>query len=344
MAIRTTTGASSEHSPRLVRGSRNPANVLIAGDGESIVTLADALVEGGFAVWRIPDGWGVLDRLGHGSIDIIVVDRCVPGLDSLELCRLLKRDQDTRLLPIVLLLPAVMAHDDRLEAIEAGVDQIISMPVEMPTFAATLRAVARAKRATEDYEPVASVMTTLCAMLDARNRYVEGHCHRMANYAAALGKRMGMTGDQLHALRRGGFLHDIGMLAIPDEVLLKPGALDVEERALIESHPRVGESFIANLKSLRPVREIVRHHHERQDGSGYPDGLRGEEIPLSAQIVGLVDVFEALTSVRPYQGTNTAEQALSILERQVAIGWHQQHLFEVFAAMIRGEMRHSRPA
>jgi putative two-component system response regulator len=333
-----------EISPVLGRAGQSRPSVLIAGEGSSLRELADSLIDGGFSIGRVVDGWAALDRLGCGSVDVLVVDRALAGLDGVELCRLLKRDPDTRLVPIVLLLAGAVSRDARLEAIEAGADQILSTPIEMTTFAATLRALARAKRATQDYEPVASVMTTVCAMLDARNRYVEGHCHRMANYAASLGRRIGMSGDQLHALRRGGFVHDIGMLTIPDDVLLKPGTLDANERALIESHPIVGESLIANLKSLRPVREIVRHHHERQDGSGYPDGLRGEEIPLSAQIVGLVDVFEALTSVRPYQGANTSEEALAVLERQVAIGWHRIDLFETFAAMVRGEAKRERTA
>jgi putative two-component system response regulator len=177
-------------------------------------------------------------------------------------------------------------------------------------------------------------MTTLSTMIEARDRYTEGHCHRMANHAATLGRQMGLSGEEIHVLRRGGFLHDIGMLAIPDAVLLKPSGLANDERALIQSHTVIGESLISNLRSLQPVRGIVRHHHERRDGSGYPDGLRGDAIPLPAQIVGLVDVFEAMTSPRPYQRPVSPREALAVLHRQVNKGWHREDLFAEFARII----------
>jgi len=337
MAIRYTNGTNQEVPLEASRESQTRANILIAGPRDSTSVLADILIQGGFAASRVEDGLAALERLRHAVVDVLILDRSLHGLDALDVCRVLKRDHDTRLVPVMLLLPGFGSREERLEAIEAGADQVMSMPVDVPVLTAMLNSLTRAKRATDDCEQVASVMTTLCAMLEARDRYGEGHCHRMANYAGALGKRIGLSGEQIHSLRRGGFVHDIGMLTIPDEVLLKPGALDKQERALIESHTIIGESLIENLRSLKPVRQIVRHHHERRDGSGYPDGLRGEEIPLGAQIVGLCDVFEALTSVRPYQGTNTPEEALRILQRQVDRGWHRTDLYDEFAAIIRGD-------
>jgi putative two-component system response regulator len=162
----------------------------------------------------------------------------------------------------------------------------------------------------------------------------------MANYATSLGRALGLGDGDLQALRRGGFLHDIGMLVIPDTVLRKPGTLDPEEFELIKSHTVIGDSLCANLRSLRAVRSIVRHHHERLDGSGYPDGLRGDAIPLLAQIISLVDVYDAVTSERPYQRAQTNEQALTLLRGQADRGWRQHDLVKEFAALLeRGKLQ-----
>jgi putative two-component system response regulator len=234
----------------------------------------------------------------------------------------------------VLLVPDCGSPEQRLEWIEAGADWIASVPVNLREMIAKLHVLVRQKRYLNDFEHAASVMTALSTMIEARDRYTEGHCHRMANHAAMLGRRIGLKGEEIHALRRGGFLHDIGMLAVPETVLLKPAGLNGAERALIQSHTVIGESLISNLRSLQPVRNIVRHHHERRDGSGYPDGLRGDDIPLTAQIVGIVDVFEAMTSPRPYQGTVSPREALTVLHRQAKKGWHREDLFDEFARII----------
>lgn len=316
-------------------GETNPPCVLVAGNGGDSAVLSELLARDGFAVTHVNDGWAAVDHLKRGSLDVAMLDQDLPGLGGTEVCRRAKRDQDTRLLPVVLLLPDCGSPEERLEGIEAGVDQIVSTPIDVRELIAKVRALVRQKRYTDDFELAASVMTTLSIMIEARDRYSEGHCHRMANYAAALGRRIGLSGEEIHVLRRGGFLHDIGMLAIPDAVLLKPAGLDAEERALIQSHTVIGETLISNLRSLQPVRSIVRHHHERRDGSGYPDGLRGEDIPLPAQIVGLVDVFEAMTSPRPYQRTVSPQDALAVLRRQVKKGWHREDLFDEFVRIIQ---------
>src|SRR6185436_16575051 len=179
------------------------------------------------------------------------------------------------------------------------------------------------------------IVMTLAVMIEARDGYTEGHCHRMANYAAALGRRLGLPEEDLQALHRGGFLHDIGMLAIPDEVLRKPGALDPDEFELVKSHTVVGDSLCANLRSLQSVRPIVRHHHERLDGSGYPDQLRGDAVPLLAQILGIVDVYDAVTTQRPYQRAHSIAQAVTVLEQQVDKGWRRRDLVAAFAELAK---------
>jgi putative two-component system response regulator len=175
---------------------------------------------------------------------------------------------------------------------------------------------------------------TLAVMIEARDGHTEGHCHRLANYATALGRRLGLEDEQLHALHRGGFLHDIGMLAIPDAVLLKAGPLAPEEFELVKSHTVIGDALCRSLHSLQPVGPIVRHHHERQDGSGYPDGLSGDAIPLVAQIMAVVDQYDAVTTRRPYQEAKPIEESIEMLRQDVRYGWKQHDLVEEFVGVI----------
>jgi len=171
-------------------------------------------------------------------------------------------------------------------------------------------------------------------MIEARDGHSEGHCYRMANYAAALGRRLNLDADSLQALKRGGMLHDIGMLAIPESVIMKSGPLDPSEFDVVKTHTTVGDSLCANLRSLQAVRPIVRHHHERRDGSGYPDCLRGDEIPLLAQIISLVDVYDAVTTRRAYQQSRTGDEAIGLLRSEVEKGWRDHDLVEEFVTLI----------
>src|SRR5262249_55666307 len=150
--------------------------------------------------------------------------------------------------------------------------------------------------------------------------YTEGHCERLANYAQALGSALGLPQSDLEALRRGGYLHDVGKIAIPDAILLKQARLTREEVDVMKQHTVIGETLCGQLRSLRPVRQIVRHHHERLDGSGYPDGLRGDDIPLLAQIISVVDAFDAMTTTRPYRSALTIARACDELRADVARG------------------------
>jgi putative two-component system response regulator len=243
------------------------------------------------------------------------------------------------LLPIVL-VTGLSAREHRIEGMECGADEFLTKPPDRAELLARVRVLARMKRYTDDLDSAASIITTLAVMIEARDGYGDGHCYRMANYATALGRRMQLDSDDLQALHRGGFLHDIGMLAIPDHILRKAGALDPEEYDLIKSHTVIGDSLCSNLRSLQAVRPIVRHHHERLDGSGYPDHLQGSDIPLVAQITGVVDVFNAVTEQRPYQGTGTVAEGVEVLRQQAERGWRRSDIVEEFVAMIEHDHAH----
>jgi putative two-component system response regulator len=316
----------------------NAGRVLVVDDNEAVTSVFKRLLgQEGYEVEVTHDGLSALHSIEARMPDLVVLDVVIPGLNGLDLCRRLKQDQATRLLPVVL----ITGHDERdkrIEGASAGADDFLSKPVDTEELIARVRSLIRLKRYTDDFDSASSIIMMLAVMVESRDGYTVGHCHRMANYATAIGRSLGLSDEDLQTLRRGGFLHDIGMLAIPDSVLRKPGPLEPEEYESIKSHPVIGDSLCAHLRSLQPVRAIVRHHHERLDGSGYPDGLRGDEIPVVAQIIGLVDVYDAITSQRAYQDVQPTKQAVETLRDHVRRGWRRDDITEPFVAMIEGGM------
>ena len=179
------------------------------------------------------------------------------------------------------------------------------------------------------------MITSLALAVEARDSYTGGHCARLAKAAVAMGRRLGLRSEDLRVLRLAGFLHDLGKLSIPDPILLKPGPFTEEEREAMKAHPLTGERLCQPLHSLDAVRPVIRHHHERWDGSGYPDGLAGDAIPLTAQILGLVDVYDALVTRRPYKPPLTREETLAILEKEGARDLWDAKLLAEFLRLAR---------
>jgi putative two-component system response regulator len=308
--------------------------LLVVDDDAGMTALFRRLLSReGYRVVVAHDGPSALAAMATHHPDVVLLDVVLPGCDGLEVCRQLKREPATRLTPVIL-VTALSGREQRIAGLEAGADEFLTKPVDRDELLTRVRALARLKRYTDDLDSAASIITTLAVMIEARDGHTEGHCHRMANYATALGRRLQLDGEQLQALNRGGFLHDIGMLAIPDHVLKKAGALDPQEYELMKSHTVIGDALCSNLRSLQNVRPIVRHHHERLDGSGYPDGLQADAIPLLAQIMGVIDVFDALTEQRPYQNARPVAEGVAVLREHVARGWRRSDLVEEFVALI----------
>ena len=183
------------------------------------------------------------------------------------------------------------------------------------------------------------MLLTLGRTVEAKDPYTQGHCERLAAYSVALGLELGLPPDDLTALDRGGALHDLGKIGIPDAILLKPAGLTKAEWAIMREHPVIGERICLPLRSLKPVLPIIRHHHERWDGGGYPDGLAGEAIPLTARILQVVDIFDALTTERPYKPALSQATALAALRDEVARGWRDPGVVEPFIDLVeRGSL------
>lgn len=291
---------------------------LLTREGHTVFTATDGI-----------DAQGVVER---ERPDLVISDVVMPRQDGFNLCRSIKRDEATRLIPVVL-LTSLSGSTERLEGIEAGADDFISKPFDSHELRARVRSLLRIKRCTDELDSAEAVIMSLALTVEARDERTEGHCQRLARAAVDLGARIGLGADDLAALRRGGVLHDIGKVGIPDAVLLKPGRLTPDEFERMKTHAEIGDRLCSRLRLLERVRPIVRHHHERLDGSGYPDGLRGSAVPLLAQIVAIVDVYDALTTDRPYRTAWTSERALEELAAEAARGWRDPALVGEFAAM-----------
>jgi putative two-component system response regulator len=188
----------------------------------------------------------------------------------------------------------------------------------------------------DQLERAEGVITTLALTIEARDTYTAGHCDRLARYAVAVGDALGVDAPMMRSLRLGGYLHDLGKIAVPDGILLKPGPLDAAERERIRLHPRAGADLVLGLKSLEDVRPIMRHHHERWNGTGYPDGLAGEDIPLGARIISVVDVYDALSTERPYKRALSRDEAVRILARETDAGYWDPRVVAAFLGVLRG--------
>jgi putative two-component system response regulator len=226
-----------------------------------------------------------------------------------------------------------MESGDRMRAIEAGADDFLTKPIDQAELAARLRSLVRVKHFTDDLDSAEAVLRSLALTIEARDAYTLGHCERLGSYAADLGRTLGLNDDHILTLTRGGYFHDLGKIALPDAILLKPGPLTREEFLKVQEHPVVGDRLCGDLRSLRLVRPIVRMHHERLDGSGYPDGLKGDAIPLLAQIIGIVDAYDAMTTDRPYRKALTAHEAWEQLVAEVKGGRMQGELVDAFVAI-----------
>jgi putative two-component system response regulator len=309
------------------------ATILVVDDLEANARLLERLLtREGHRVLFARDGEEALARVRDDSPDLVLMDVIMPTLDGFETCRRLKSDPDTRLVPVVL-VTALQSSEDRVRGLEVGADDFLSRPVVTAELTARVRSLLRIKRFTDELDSAESVILSLALTIEARDASTEGHCQRLAQYAVTVGREMKLSEDELEALQKGGYLHDLGKVGIPDHILLKPGRLTDAETQIMRQHTVIGDRLCGELRSLRRVRPIVRYHHERLDGSGYPEGLRGEQIPLLAQIMSVVDVFDALTTARQYKPALSYEQAYDELRAEAGRGWRNPEIVELVVTL-----------
>ena len=281
--------------------------------------LHDQLVHLGYVVRTAASAEAALKDVELVAPDLVLTDVHMKGVSGVELCRRLKADPRFAFTPVVI-VTAVTDLDARVAGLAAGADDFFGKPFELTELSTRVGALLRVKMLLDQLERAEGLIVTLGATIEARDHYTAGHCERLAAYAVALGRALGVPEPLRRALHLGGYLHDLGKIAVPDTVLLKEGALSPAEMKQIQRHPGVGADLVRGLHTLDDVRPIIRHHHERWDGSGYPDGVGGESIPLGARIMAVVDVFDALHTARPYKAALSTAEALGILKAECDAG------------------------
>jgi putative two-component system response regulator len=318
----------------MFNGPNSKATILVADDNQmNCELLSDILLGEGYKVVCADDGSRALHTLKSRPVDLALLDVMMPGLSGLDVCQAIKSSPETRFIPVVL-VTGLTSVDERIRGIRAGADDFLSKPVNSQELLARTRSLLRLKEYTDELENAETVLFSLALSIEAKDPYTKGHCDRLSAYSEAMGRRLGLPEEQCVALRRAGVVHDVGKIGVPESILLKKGPLSDDEWAIMKQHPAVGERICSPLKSFRLVLPIIRHHHEKLDGSGYPDGLRGDQIPLTARIMQVTDVYDSLTTNRPYRTAMPQDIALATMHDEARRGWWDKTILEEFEAYV----------
>ena len=336
-SIRRTTSAddlASYQSMGDLLPRRRPQRILVVDDQPSIAGLMSQLLTiRGYDVVTASNAEQAEAEVRRQHPDLILSDVMMPGKSGYELCRTLKDDPATRLIPFVL-ITGLSDSSDKVRGIESGADDFLNKPVLAEELIARVKSLLRLKEFTDELETADSVLCTLGLIVEGRDPYTEGHCERLSAHAMELGRHLGMDEDSILALKRGGFLHDLGKIAVPDHILRKGTDLTAEEWEIMKLHPITGENICRPLHSLHLVLPIIRHHHEHSDGSGYPDGLTGPEIPVLPRVLQVVDVYDALRTARTYKAAFSHDEAAQMMREEAARGLWDAELVDEYFAMI----------
>jgi len=308
--------------------------VLVVDDGPANRELIEACLAGINCEIRAADnGRTALAMIEAALPDLVLLDVQMPGMNGYEVCARIKDRPRGKLLPVVMITALDRAHD-RVMALNAGADDFMSKPVERIELVARVRSALRLKALYDELDSVEQVIFSLAAAVEAKDSFTEKHTQRVGESARLIGELMRLPESDLDALYRGGIIHDIGKIGIPDAILLKAGPLEMEEQITMHAHPLIGEGILRPLHSGTNLRPIVRHHHERFDGTGYPDRLRGEQIPRLARIVSVCDAYDALINDRPYRAGIAPEKAMEVLRRGAGTQWDPE-VVSLFGSQIR---------
>jgi putative two-component system response regulator len=303
-----------------IQREAHPRVLVVDDEPENQKLMESLLLTLNYEVLKASNGEEALHIVHKTDPDLILLDAMMSGMTGFEVCRKLKAHNSTRLIPIIM-LTASNAADAKLRAIEAGADDFVTKPPNRAELLARTKSLLKAKFLNDDLASIENVLISLANAIEARDACTQGHVQRVANLAHELGSRMGLSKPEQKALRLGGILHDIGKIHVPDDILNKPGPLLPNEREIMEGHAEASYKICLPLKKILGVAlEAIYYHHEKLDGSGYPEGLKSDEIPMVARIMAVVDIYDALVNERPYREAMSPEKSLSMLSQMAAAG------------------------
>lgn len=309
--------------------------VLVVEDDEMTAGIErEILVRQNFKVDICRDGSSALKKLQEEEFDVVLLDRKMPDMDGLEVCRKIRKDLGNLLIPIIM-VTGQTERQSLLDSLDSGATDFVTKPFDPLELVARVCAAAQHKSVTDQLDSAESMLFTLARMVEAKDECTGDHCSRLSHYSVKFGESLKLDQISLLGLEQGGVLHDIGKLGIPDEILLKPGKLSEEEMAIMRTHTMIGFRLCEGLNSMRSTLPIIRHHHERWDGSGYPDGLAGTDIPLIARVFQFTDIYDALRNARPYKPAFSLAKSLDIIEEEASNGLLDPDLTVKFIVLAR---------
>ncbi|MEW6002491.1 MAG: HD domain-containing phosphohydrolase [Nitrospirota bacterium] len=309
-------------------------SILVVDDMQSNLELMEAIfLKEGFRVHSARDANDAIEKFKKNQVDLAVVDVMMPGMDGFELCSRLKDLEGKRFFPVIL-LTALTDRKSRIKGIESGADDFISKPFDTTELLIKIKSLLKLKTLQEELDHSENIILTLAVAMEARDPYTKGHSTRVSELSASFASFLDLTQKDQEEMKKAGILHDIGKICLSESLLHKPEALTEEEVAAIKRHTLLGEEICRPLVSMRWILPAIRHHHERWDGTGFPDRLAREDIPMMARILSVVDSFDAMVSERPYRPSRTVEAAMEVMKSEKEKGQWDPELLEYFLEMM----------
>lgn len=325
---------SAQSLPMNTNQATQPKILVVDDNSTNVELICMHLKAFPYQIIKAYDGDQALQMVEEEKPDLILLDLMMPKISGYEVCQKLKKDQKTALIPIII-ITALRELDDKIKAMELGADDFLIKPFNKLELTTRIKSLLRLKQLTDEMEHVENMVFTLAEALEAKDVYTRGHSERVAKYSVILAKALGMNDQEVEDIRKGSLLHDIGKIGVKDSILNKVEKLTQEEIAHIRTHPARGYEICKKMKSFKKYLPAIRWHHERMDGKGHPDGLTGDQLPLSARICAITDAFDAMTSNRPYRKGISPLQAANIFEREINSGQWDPEILKVFIDLIR---------
>jgi len=314
--------------------SRPKQLILIIDDSrENLALLRELLEEEDYTVVTAADGEEGMELIRRYFPDLVLLDVVMPSITGYEVCRTLKNDPLYQFIPVIL-ITSLDSLDDKVRGLESGADDFIHKPFNRVELLARVKSLLRIKSLIDRLERTESILFTLANIIEAKDNYTEEHTKRVGRYAVEIAKEMRLDDEYYEIMKKGGMLHDVGKIGIPERILLKRSSLTDKEFEVMKTHTTIGEKICAPLKSIGKVIPIIKYHHERIDGTGYPDGLEGNSIPIEAKIISVCDAYDAMITDRPYRKRLASEEALEIINGGAGTQWDTE-IVRVFTLLVK---------